>query len=208
MILGTFSLSAGWLIGGTLPARGPIPFASWDADGSGTIEEAEFNALREQRQAMVKTSGYMGRNMANAPTFAQIDKDDDGRISPEELTAIQQGQWCKLGMGRYYGAGRGMTGKMGRRYQAMDAESKEKYNAFFTATTKLRQEIMAKRAEKRAVMRSTNPDPDQAAQLTRELLDLRGQLVAQAEEAGVAIALGRPGGNRSCGRGNGGGPRW
>jgi hypothetical protein len=39
MILGTFSLSAGWLIGGTLPARGPIPFASWDADGSGTIEE-------------------------------------------------------------------------------------------------------------------------------------------------------------------------
>ena len=230
MILGTISLSAGLVIAYDLPTRGPAPFTTWDADGSGTIDQQEFNTICEQRQAMAKSSGRMGRNMANAPSFAQIDTDGDGTITVAELTVMQQGQRGKQGMGwhhgngqamtggqRYnnggmgmgrghHGGGQGMTGNMGPRHQAMDAETREKYDAFFVSTTELRKEMAVKRAEKQAVMRGANPDPDQAAQLTRELLELRARMQAQAEDAGIQIAQCRS--NRHGGMGHGGGARW
>ena len=200
MIFGALSLSAGLVIANNLPTRGPVPFATWDADGNGAIDEQEFNSVREQRQTTVKTDGRRGKNMAKAPTFAQIDSNDDGRITAEELTALQQGQRNKQGMGRgHKGAGYAKKHNMGPRYQAMDAATKEKHDAFFAATTELRKEIAAKRAEKQAVMRSVNPDPEQAAQLTRELLELRSRMMTQAEEAGIDIGSGT-----GCGYGHGG----
>ena len=33
-----------------VPTRGPIPFAVYDLDGSGIIDEQEFNSVQEDRQ--------------------------------------------------------------------------------------------------------------------------------------------------------------
>ena len=222
MLLGTLSMTAGLAIANTMANPTPAPFASLDTDKNGSIDEQEFNAMREQHQAQVKASGRMGKNMADAPTFARLDRDSNGLISKEELTAMQQGQRKGMGRGNGFGqntAGKGqmnnrrgkgcghqgsvlaMQGKMGQRYQAMDAETREKHDAFRAATTDLRQQIAAKRAEKQAVMHSVNPDPDQAAQLTRDLLELRSQLMAQAKEAGIEIAQAGAN-NRHGGRGH------
>ena len=213
MILGTICLSGGLLLASELPNRGPLPFASWDKDGNGSIDQQEFETVRQQRQAAMKAGGQMGRNMASAPAFSRIDTDGNGLISAEELTAIQgkqiryngkgqAGNKRNMAMGRgHHGNKQGMGNGKGMGYQAMDAETREKYDAFFSATTELRAEIMAKRTAKQAVMRSANPDPDQAAQLTRELLELRAQMRAQADTAGVEIAQGRS--NRHGGLGNG-----
>jgi hypothetical protein len=225
LIVGAFSLTTGLVIANDQPARGPVPFSTWDADNSGAIDEQEFNALREQRQSAVKASGRQGKNMANASTFAQIDSNGDSQISAEELSAMQQGKGNKQGMGKgrngsgkamhqgqgnkqsigkgHHGPKLAMKGKMGPRYQAMDAETRQKYDAFFASTTELRKEMAAKRTEKQAVMRSANPDPDQAAQLTRELLALRSQMKTQAQEAGIEMGpgYGRGKGHGAKGRG-------
>jgi hypothetical protein len=92
MIFGILILGVGLVTAQDLPTRGPIPFSSWDTDGNGTIDEAEFNSIREQRQEMAKSGGYKQKNMATAPTFAQIDKDNNSKITPEELMAVQKGQ--------------------------------------------------------------------------------------------------------------------
>lgn len=192
MIFGFISLSAGMVIANNLPTRGPVDFATWDADGNGTIEEQEFNTVRQQRQTAAKANGRLGRNMVNAPSFAQIDTDNDGKISAKELTVMQQGQRGKSIRGRgHHGAGPGIRANMmGPRYLAMDDETRAKYDAFFADTTELRKEIAAKRTEKRAIMHTTNPDPDQAAQLTRELLQLRSQMMTKADKAGIDIGPG------------------
>ena len=238
LIVGAFSLTSGLVIADDLSTRGPVPFATWDADNSGAIDEQEFNTLREQRQAAVKASGRQGKNLANASTFAQIDSNGDGQISTEELSAMQQGmgkgrqgsrkamqqgQGNKQGKGKgqaqssmlqgqgnkqymgkgHYGSRQAMKGKMGPRYQAMDAETRKKHDAFFASTTELRKEMAAKRAEKQAVMRSADPDPDQAAQLTRELLALRSQMKVQAQEAGIDMASGSGRGKGHGGKGQG-----
>lgn len=203
LLVGALSLSGGLVIAGNLPARGPIPFATWDADGNGAIDEQEFSTVRAQRQAMVETDGRLGMNMAAAPTFAQMDSNGDGSISAEELTAVQTRQ--QDGKDRAWGnhgRGCGMKNHMGQRYQAMDDETRAKYDTFLTATSELRKEIAAKRAEKRAVMHSANPDPDQAAQLTRELLELRSRMLARADEAGLEMG---PGSCGNCGHHNGNG---
>lgn len=122
--------------------------------------------------------------------------------------AMAQGRMnnnCGMGRG-HHGKGQGMTNNKGARYQAMDAETREKHDAFYAATADLRREMAAKRAEKQALMHSTNPDPDQAAQLTRELLELRARMQAQAEEAGIQMAQGCSG--RHGGMGHGGNGRW
>lgn len=226
MIFGTLTLGAGLASAYDLPVRGPIPFVTWDTDSNGTIEEQEFNTIREQRQTMVQSSGHMGRNQSATPTFAQTDTDNDATITSTELTAMQQGQWNNQNMGNHHGKNQAlaqgqrgmrqghhgnqqaMTGKKGMRYQAMDAETKDKYDAFFKATTDLRKEIAIKRAEKRAIMRSDNPDPKQAGQLTGELFELRAQMLAQAEEAGVELAQNKAYRNGHGSGRHGGGSRW
>ncbi len=213
MIFGTICLGAGLATATDLPVRGPVPFATWDADGSGAVDEQEFKAVREQRQAAVDTDGRMGKNMTNAPAFAEIDTDGDGRITAEELSVLQQGRQgmhhgkgqgkhrkgqmnnCSGMGGGHHGGGQGMSGNMGQRYQDMDAETREKHDAFRAATAELRKEMAVKRAEKQAVMHAADPDPEQAAQLTRELLELRGRMMAEAEEAGIEMGQGRPCGN-------------
>lgn len=90
MFFGALTLSAGLVAAQDLPERGPIPFATWDIDGNGTIDEAEFDTIRNQQQKMAKSGGYRRQNMATAPSFIQIDKNNDSNITPDELMAAQR----------------------------------------------------------------------------------------------------------------------
>ena len=199
MVFGTLTLSAGLVNACTHHMLGGnAPCAGMDTDGDGAINEQEFNTIREQR-------------LANIPTFADIDTDGDGLITAEELAAMHQERWKKSDPAHYgMGMRKGMRG-MGHSCQEMDPEKKEKHDAYMAATADLRKEIAVKRAEKRAVMMGTDPDPEQAAQLTRELLELRSQMMVIAEESGVDFGPGNgcwnSHGKKGHGRGPGGGPR-
>ncbi len=107
MIIGAFSLSAGLVQAGDVPARGPVSFATYDADGNGSINEQEYNNIREQRQAAAKDSGRMGRGMANAPSFTDADTNKDGQISTQELQTMQEKQQANRGMGKGKEKGQG-----------------------------------------------------------------------------------------------------
>lgn len=61
-----------------MPARGPIPFATFDKDGDGFVSEQEFNAAHEER---------LKRMAAAAPSFSDLDSDHDGKLTADELAA-------------------------------------------------------------------------------------------------------------------------
>ena len=107
MIIGAFSLSTGLVQAGDVSARGSVSFATYDADGNGSINEQEYNSIREQRQAAAKDSGRMGRGMANAPSFTDADINKDGQVSTQELQTMQQQQQANRGKGRGQGKGKG-----------------------------------------------------------------------------------------------------
>jgi len=88
---------------------GPMTFTAFDQNGDGVVDQSEFDAVRASRQEAVRSSGRMGRGMANAPTFDQIDTDRDGRITQEEFSAIQQNRFNQR-PGRGAGRGRGRGG--------------------------------------------------------------------------------------------------
>lgn len=110
------------------PARGPIPFDSFDADGSGYVNEDEFNRARDERMQNRQGTQYQYRNRGNAPGFADLDSNGDGRVSREEhqihqqnrqqirnQNRINQQQGGGMGMGRGPGMGGGGSGgAMGR----------------------------------------------------------------------------------------------
>lgn len=83
-----------------IPARGPVPFATYDRNSDGVVSEAELDAVREQLRAQ-------GRPMRNAPTFAELDRNHDGKLTPAELAARPGAQ-----MGRAPGARAAAQGKM------------------------------------------------------------------------------------------------
>lgn len=92
------------------PARGPIPFSTYDKDGDGAITEAEFGEVKEERMARRAAEGRPMRGAAHAPGFSDFDANSDGKLTPEELTTGQKAQAEKrrgAGMGRGRGAGKG-----------------------------------------------------------------------------------------------------
>ena len=70
--------------------HGPAAFTDFDVNGDGSISESEFNSVREQRMAARAAEGRQMRCAAQAPSFADLDTDDNGRLSAEELTAGQK----------------------------------------------------------------------------------------------------------------------
>ena len=114
-----------------------------------------------------------------------------------------QANWGQRGGG--YGQ-QGMQGpgpRMQMQYQQLDPAVKEKLDQFFTDTQDLRKEIVVKRAEQRALLRSDNPDSAAAGKLAGELFDLRTTMREKAEEAGVSayLPMNGPRGGRDFGPG-------
>ena len=91
--------------------HGPVPFAVFDMNENGFISEAEFYSVREQRMAAKASEGKKMRCAASAPSFADLDTDGDGQLSPEELTAGQKAHMGKC-KGQGAGHGKGMKGEM------------------------------------------------------------------------------------------------
>ena len=81
--------------------------------------------------------------------------------------------------------------------QQPDKATMEARDTFLTETTELRKSMAEKKAAMRALMKNTNPDPEQAAKLAGELFDLREQLRIKAKAAGLPaqMILGKMGDN-------------
>jgi zinc resistance-associated protein len=73
--------------------------------------------------------------------------------------------------------------------QSFDEATQKARDTFLSETTELRKSMAEKRAAKRAVMNSTTPDPEKAAQLAGELFDLREQLRTKAKTAGLPAGM-------------------
>ena len=73
-----------------MPTRGPPPFATFDSDGNGYVDEQEFSRVHSARTQQRAEQGRLMRNAGNMPRFQDIDSDGDGRLSPEEHQAHQQ----------------------------------------------------------------------------------------------------------------------
>ena len=110
---------------------------------------------------------------------------------------------CGKGGGGY-GGGYGHHGKMqgGMLSQQLDPEIRAKVVQFRDDNLSLRKEIVMKRAEKRAIMNSTNADPAAAAKIAGELFDLRTAMREKAKAAGVESYMGRFGKNGGMGPGS------
>lgn len=80
----------------------------------------------------------------------------------------------------------------------MDEATKVKFDTFFNDTQSLRKEMVVKRAEKRAYMRSNNPDPVAIGKLAGELFDLRASMHAKAKAAGLDDYIGKGHGMQNC----------
>jgi len=64
-------------------------FADFDLNSDGVLGEAEFNEARDARIAERVAAGRKMKNLANAPDFSEIDRDEDGAVTPEEFAAHQ-----------------------------------------------------------------------------------------------------------------------
>ncbi len=96
--------------------------------------------------------------------------------------------------------------RMQMQYNQVDPAVQEKLDKFFTDTQDLRKEIAVKQAERMALVRADNPDPEAAGKLAGELFDLRTTMHQKAEEAGVTAYLGPMNGQRGGRFVGGGGP--
>lgn len=72
------------------PATGPVPFESFDVDGSGDVSQEEFNRMRSERIRVRSEEQRQFRNMGSAPGFSDIDTDGDGRLNRNEIQAHQK----------------------------------------------------------------------------------------------------------------------
>ena len=84
--------------------------------------------------------------------------------------------------------------------QQLTPEQMQTRDAFMKETAELRQSLMSKKREYRALMFTETPDPKRAGELTTEIVDLQNQLHKKAKAAGI------PNGDfkgRGMGRGHG-----
>ena len=64
-------------------------FTDFDLDTNGYIAEAEFYEARNKRVNQRAQQGYQMRNLASAPSYAEIDLDGDAKVSPQEFIEHQ-----------------------------------------------------------------------------------------------------------------------
>ena len=65
--------------------RGPVSFATLDANGDGVITRAEFDKFRAMRQKQGAAQGRRMRNAGGRPAFSAIDANGDGKITRAEF---------------------------------------------------------------------------------------------------------------------------
>lgn len=125
------------------------------------------------------------------------------------MATVASANWGRGG-GRGYGGYGGygdcpqVQGQMmqGPMFQQLDQATQDKIQQFFKDTQPLHKEMTMKRAEKQALMRSENPDPQAVAKVTGEMFDLQATIREKAELAGVDQYVG-PGSMGIGGRGPG-----
>lgn len=64
-------------------------FTDFDLNADGYFVEDEFYEARDKRISERARQGYPMRGLANAPSFAEIDTDGDGRVNSQEFAAHQ-----------------------------------------------------------------------------------------------------------------------
>jgi Spy/CpxP family protein refolding chaperone len=118
------------------------------------------------------------------------------------------------GAGGYPG-GIGCPQQSGMMFQQLDEETRGKITVFQKENQDLRKEMVMKQAEKRALMRQEQPDPQAVARVAGELFDLHTSLQEKAEIAGIAQFIGHgrqamagPGRQGHGRKGQGGKPCW
>jgi len=94
-------------------------FTDMDADNSGTVSEQEFTNAKNQRIAERAKEGRQMRGLANAPSFANIDANQDGKLTPNEMQSMQQTRG-KRGMGKGQGFNNGANKGMGKGQRKMN----------------------------------------------------------------------------------------
>ncbi|SDP65360.1 periplasmic heavy metal sensor [Desulforhopalus singaporensis] len=120
------------------------------------------------------------------------------------LATVATANWQGAGYGGYPNCpqAQGM-------YQQMDPATRDKVEKFFADNQALHKEMVMKRAEKRSLMRSANPDPKAVAAITGAIYDLHTTLYERAKAAGVEQYIGRgmmSMGQGPCGKWGGPGP--
>ncbi len=106
LVIGAVGFAAAVSLAEEISSQGPVPFSAYDTDGSNSINEQEFDNIKNQWKAVRTDEGRLSRGAADAPAFCDLDTNDDGQLSKEELTAGQQSQQKKRGLG-HRGTGRG-----------------------------------------------------------------------------------------------------
>lgn len=99
--------------GGPGPNSQPIPFTTFDADGNGSVNEAEFNQALAQRMADNAAAGRTMKNASSRPEFAVLDTDGDGVLSEAEIAAFQTQQRASM-QGQKKGQGLGQSRAKGQ----------------------------------------------------------------------------------------------
>ena len=95
-------------------------------------------------------------------------------------------------------------------YRQVDPQMVEKHNAFLASTVELRKQMAEKQAVQRAIMAADTPDTALAGKVAGELFELREQLRAKAQAAGLpypmlGMGMGK-GMGMGCGMADGFGP--
>ncbi len=106
------------------------------------------------------------------------------------------GGWGKRG-GNYNNCPMIQNGQTGQ----IDPALQEKRDKFFSDTQEVRKQMIMKQAEKQAMLRGDNPDPQAVSKISGELFDLRTSLRQKAEEAGLPGAFRPMAGRGAFGQG-------
>ena len=127
------------------------------------------------------------------------------------IATVASANWGRGGRGGQMGYGGCPQVQQGQGFQQLDQATQDKVAQFYKDNSDLQKEIVMKRAERRALMQSDQPDAQAVARVAGELFDLRATMREKAELAGVAQyvgprkGFGGPGfrGRGSCGQGQG-----
>jgi len=68
---------------------GPLPFVSYDQDGSGSVTEQEFDRVHTQQIRDRAAAGAPMGGTANTTTFATFNRNGDGQITSAEFVTVQ-----------------------------------------------------------------------------------------------------------------------